>query len=103
MLERAACVVEQVAASEEDFWRQVDADDEGWLLRPVADECRKVGKLLADGQCYAFTTLPIFGGEYTSENIWVAHWEEWFAVTADIFLQIKDLPDGTPVSFGTSD
>jgi glutathione S-transferase len=103
MLERAACTISQIAPSEEQFWRKVHDDEEGWQLRPLADKCRRAGKALEDGQCYAFTTPPILGGEYTEANVWVAPWLEWFAFTADLFQQIKDLPDGTPVSLRVTD
>ena len=99
MLERGACSVTQIAGSEEEFWCQIDADREGWQLRPVADECRKIGKVLDDGQCYAFTTLPVLGGAYAAENIWVAPWNEWFSFTGRVFEQIKGLPDGAKVTF----
>lgn len=52
---------------------------------------------MADDQCYAFTTLPVLGGEYSVENVCIMRWEEWFSFTADIFQQIKDLPDGATV------
>lgn len=103
MLERGACTVTQIASSEEEFWRRVDDDAEGWQLRPLADECRGNGKVLADGQCYAFTTPPVLGGDYAVGNVWVAPCREWFALTADLFQQIKNLPDGASVSFRVTD
>jgi hypothetical protein len=103
ILERAACTVSEVASSEEDFWRQVDDDSEGWQLRPLVDKCRRSGKVLEVGECYAFTTPPVLGGDYAEANVWVASWEEWFAFTAVLFQQIKDLPDGATVSFRVTD
>ena len=103
MLERAACTAVQIASSEEEFWRQIHEDAEGWQIRPLVDECSRNGKVLADGQCYAFTTPPLLGGDYTVDNVWVAHWQEWFGLTAGLFQQVKDLPDGMPVSFGITD
>lgn len=103
MLERAGCSADEIASSEEEFWRQLESDDEGWQLRPLADECRSAGKKLGVGQCYAFTTLPILGGDYAVENVWVAHWNEWFSFTAALFQQIKDLPDGTTVTLKVVD
>jgi len=97
MLERAGCSADPIASSEEEFWRKVRDDPAGWQLRPLADECRRSGLVLGEGQCYAYTSLPVLGGEYKVENIWVAHWAEWFSFTADIFQQIKDLPDGAKV------
>jgi hypothetical protein len=59
--------------------------------------------VLAAGQCYAYTTPPVVGGEYRVENVWVAPWQEWFSLTADLFQQIKDLPDGATVSLKAVD
>lgn len=98
MLERGGCSITKIAASEEHFWRALDRDDEGWQLRQLADACRAQGKVLDDGQCYAFTMLPLLGGDYVPENVWVAPWREWFSLTADVFEQTKDLPDGATVT-----
>lgn len=97
MLERGAASVEAIASSEEEFREAIIGDSEGWQLRPLADQCRSAGKILGDGQCYAFKMLPVLGGEYIVENVWVAPWREWFDLTADVYEQIKDVPDGTPV------
>ncbi|MBB5716792.1 T6SS immunity protein Tdi1 domain-containing protein [Sphingomonas aerophila] len=97
MLERAGCSVQRIAVSEEGIWRQVEDDAEGWQLRRLADECRRAGKVLAAHQCYAFTTPPVLGGAYSSDNVWVAPWREWFSFTADLFRQIQHLPDGATV------
>jgi hypothetical protein len=103
MLERAGCSAEVIASSEEEFWRQVEEDEKGWQLRALADECRRTGKVLDEGQCYAFTILPVLGGGYTLENVWVAPWREWFSFTAEVFQQIKDLPDGSHVTIEVID
>ena len=97
MLERGGCTAGCIASSEEEFWREVQDDSQGWQLRPLADECRRAGKLLSEGRCYAFTTLPVLGGDYTAENVWVAPWEEWFGLTADVYRLIRDLPDGASI------
>ena len=97
MLERASHSAQLIAWSEEEFWREIEDDSQGWQLRRLADECRLAGKILADGQCYSFTTLPVLGGDYTVENVWIIRWEEWFSFTAEIFQQIRDLPDGATV------
>jgi hypothetical protein len=47
---------------------------EATVRRRVPAGWQRAGKVLADGQCYAFTTLPIFGGDYSVENVWVAPW-----------------------------
>ena len=97
MLERACHSAQRIALSEEEFWREIEDDARGWQLRRLADRCRLSGKILADGECYAFATLPVLGGEYTVQNIQITQWREWFAYTSDMFQQIKDFPDGTTV------
>ncbi len=103
MLERGACTCRQIASSEDQFWRALKTDEEGWQLRRLVDASRAVGKFLADDQCYAFTTLPLFGGSYSEENVWVSSRQEWFSLTADIHRQAKDLPDGAAISLKVND
>lgn len=103
MLERGACTSQWIAATESAFWDAVETDDEGWQLRPLVDDCRRAGMFLVDGQCYAFTTPPVLGGEYVVANVWVAPWQEWFGFTADLFQQIKDIPNGASVSIKLAD
>lgn len=103
MLDRGGCSVECIAASEDEFWREVQDDAHGWQLRPLAEECRRAGKVLAGDQCYAFMTPPILGGVYTAENVWIAPWQDWFSFTADLFQQVDRLPDGAAVSLKVMD
>jgi hypothetical protein len=103
MLERAACTIGVVAASEEEFWRKIDHDEDGWQLRPLLDECRSAGKVLEGAQCYTLTTPPLLGGDYTATNVSVAPWREWFEFTANLFKQTKNLPEGTRVSIRVTD
>jgi hypothetical protein len=97
MLERGAGVISLISPSEEDFWRRADRDEDGWELRPLVDKCRAAGKALGAHQCYGFTTLPVFGGTYTEDNVWVCAWAEWFSFTGDIYNQTKSIPDGTKI------
>ena len=97
LLEVAAGLAEQIAQSEAEFWKRVATDEEGWQLRPLVEQCRQAGKVLHAGECYAFTTLPLFGGEYVAENVWTCPWREWFSFTGDIHVQTRDLPDGAQV------
>lgn len=72
-------------------------NEDGWQLRALADKCLASGKRLSAGYCYAFTTLPLFGGPYEPDNVWVCCTQEWISFTGDIYLQTKDLPDGAAV------
>ncbi|WEX86569.1 DUF1851 domain-containing protein [Sinorhizobium garamanticum] len=98
MLEVSAASIAEIAGSEKEFHQRCVDDAEGWLLRPLVDRCRSAGIVLGPTQCYAFTTLPLFGGEYKVDNIWICAWKEWLSFTATIYSQTKDLPDGSPVA-----
>ncbi|KWV57912.1 hypothetical protein AS156_37580 [Bradyrhizobium macuxiense] len=74
-----------------------------WLLRPLVDQCRSAGHILAPSQCYAFTTLPLFGGEYTVANVWMCSCRDWLAFAATIYSETKGLPDGSTVRIVVKD
>ncbi|CAH1672339.1 MULTISPECIES: T6SS immunity protein Tdi1 domain-containing protein [unclassified Chelatococcus] len=103
MLEPAAMNITRIAASEGEFWKALVTDPEGWLLRPLVDRCRTAGLHPSPEQCLAFTTMPVFGGRYEVENIWLCTRREWLSATADMWRQIRDLPDGTQVQIRVVD
>lgn len=103
MLELAAASISQIAGSEAEFRSRCREDEDGWLLRNLASQCRTAGKSLNEGQCYAFTITPLFGGKYEESNIWVCPWDEWLGVTTSIFEQTRDLPDGSRVYIDVTD
>ena len=53
--------------------------------------------ILGVSRCYAFTTLPLFGGEYKVDNIWMCSCRDWVSFAGSIYAQTKDLPDGSTV------
>jgi hypothetical protein len=71
MLEVSAGSISKIATSEKEFRGRCIGDEDGWFLRPLVDRCRSAGKLPIATQCFAFTTLPLFGGEYAVSNIWI--------------------------------
>jgi hypothetical protein len=97
LLDLGACSISQIACSEQAFQLELVLDPQNWQLRGLANACRQVGMRLRENQCFAFTKLPILGGEYELENVWIAPRDEWFGFTADIWRQIRDLPDGAHV------
>jgi hypothetical protein len=99
MLGVSTGLITRIAASERQFYQRCTDDEEGWLSRPLVDRCRSAGMHLGADQCYAFTTLPMFGGEYDTSNIWVCPWREWINFTAEVYAQTKNLPDGAKVRF----
>lgn len=103
MLEVSAGEIAKIAGSEAAFRERCVDDADGWLLRPLVDRCRAAGLILGPSQCYAFTTLPLFGGEYTVDNIWMCSCRDWLAFTAKIYSETKDLPDGSTVKITIAD
>lgn len=103
MLEVSAASIAKIADSEAEFRQRCIDDEDGWLLRPLVDRCRSAGMSPSATQCYAFTKLPVFGGEYKADNIWLCSWSEWITYTASMYAQIKDLPDGSRVSISVVD
>lgn len=103
MLEVSAASIAKIAECESEFRRRCIDDEDGWLLRPLVDQCRSAGLIPSETQCYAFTTLPLFGGEYEPGNVWLCSWDEWISFTASIYVQTKDLPDDTTISFKVVD
>ena len=88
MLEVSAASITKIAASEEEFRQRCIDDEDGWLSRALVDQCRSAGMNPTASQCYAFTMLPLFGGEYKTDNIWMCSWSEWIGFTASIRDQI---------------
>ncbi|WP_050420148.1 T6SS immunity protein Tdi1 domain-containing protein [Bradyrhizobium tropiciagri] len=103
MLEVSAGSIERIAASEGAFREHCVEDADGWLLRALVDRCRSAGLILGPSQCYAFTTLPLFGGEYTVDNVWMCSCRDWIAFTAMMYSKTKDLPDGSTVRIVVAD
>ena len=89
----------RIAASREDFYIQIDTDDNAneWLMMNLTDDCIDAGLALAPNQCYGFKVPPILGGEYSVENIAPTDLAVHYSFHADICGQAKDLPDGTKV------
>jgi Domain of unknown function (DUF1851) len=69
-----------------------------WFLPPPIEKLRAAGKVLGEGQCYSFLTLPVFKeGKYTAENLFQVDAREHFELTGSIHRQIRALPDGSKV------
>ncbi|MBR0938730.1 T6SS immunity protein Tdi1 domain-containing protein [Bradyrhizobium jicamae] len=103
MLEVSTGSIARIAASEEEFRQGCVDDANGWLLRPLVDRCRAAGLNLGASQCYAYTTLPLFGGKYEVDNIWMCSWRDWISFTGSVYEQTKDLPDGATIKINVVD
>ena len=69
-----------------------------WFLPSLVEELIIAGKILKENEVYSYTKLPVIGGEYCVDNIIPTDISVHFALTGQIFEQIRDLPDGTNVS-----
>lgn len=91
--------IERVAENKEQFMERIDQEDnaDNWLMISLIDQLVSAGKILQDGYCYSYLTLPVFGGEYSVNNTTMLPIAEHYGVCASIHEQIKGLPDGTKV------
>ena len=105
MLDVGGGTFERVADSRDDFCNQLDADDNAnqWLMIPLIDKLIAAEKRLRTGYCYGYLQPPVLGGDYTVDNTIVIPIVEHYGLNASIHAQIKDLPDGSPVTLKFSD
>jgi hypothetical protein len=89
-LDVGAGTLKQIAESREDFCVKVDADNNS--------ECVEAGMILGHDQCYTFKRAPVFGGQYSVQNIEVGDLEVNYSLLGQTHDQIKDLPDGATVN-----
>ena len=89
--------LEMVANSMSDFEAACGNADNvrDWFLRPVVEQLRASGHVLARKQCYGFTILPVFKeGSYAAHNRFMLDAIEHLRVTADLHRQIDEHGDG---------
>jgi hypothetical protein len=68
------------------------------LLPGLIIELRNAGKTLGPGEIYSFVNPPVLGGEYEVANLDPTLMEVHFSVFGQIYRQVADLPEGTPIS-----
>jgi hypothetical protein len=69
-----------------------------WFLPPLIEELIQAGRVLNEGQCYTFVTLPVFReGAYAAENLNPVDAKQHFGLTGSIHKQISSLQDGDTV------
>ncbi|MDQ8183895.1 T6SS immunity protein Tdi1 domain-containing protein [Pelagicoccus sp. SDUM812005] len=101
MLDVGAGRLDLLANDRNDFCTKLDEDQNAdeWLLISLVDSLTENGMKLNEDECYSFITQPGLGGEYEKENVKVYDISVHYAVTGQIFEQIKDIPDGTKITF----
>jgi len=105
MLDLGAGTLETLADSQDSFCDLIDQDDndKDWLMIPLVDECMANGLVLGNSQCYSYKLAPALGGEYNFENTEVCDISVHYSIFGQVHKQIKDVPDGTTVSFKIKD
>lgn len=100
-LETSAGALRNIARDREDFIVRIDENDNAheWLMIPLVDRCMAAGMLLGANQCYGFKTAPTLGGQYDIANVELSDISVYLALMGQTHEQIKDLPDGTRVSY----
>lgn len=100
MLDVGGGTFKRVADCRDDFCSLIDMDDNAnqWFMIPLIDKLVAAKKRLNAGYCYGYLQSPVLGGDYTVENTVVIPIEEHFGLNASIHTQIRDLPDGAPVT-----
>jgi hypothetical protein len=93
--------LEQVAESEAEFVALLEGEHVNeWFMPSLVEALKSAGKQLSPGQCYSYTTLPVFNeGSFSVENMYPLSAKEHFSFTGHVIKQIQTLSDGTPVSF----
>ena len=91
----------RIAKTKDEFLDLVDQPDfmNDWLMIPLVDRLVAAGKILGRGQCYAFVQIPILGGDYAIENIVVRDIARQYKAMGPLHEKLKDIPDGTKISF----
>ena len=69
-----------------------------WFIPHLIGDLIESGQPLADGQCYSCDIPPGLGGEFTVDNVKPTDILIHFSMFGQIFRQIKDLPEGTPIT-----
>ena len=68
-----------------------------YFLPGLIVKLRGAGKTLQPGQIYSYTKPLILGGECAAENFEPTDIQVHFSVLGQIYQQVANLPEGTPV------
>jgi hypothetical protein len=101
MLDVGSGSLQRLADNRDHFSDLIDQDDNAnnWLMIPLVDKLVEGGIQIGPGECYSYVQLPVLGGDYTVQNTRVVSLAQHYKAFGPIHQQIKDLPDGTRVTF----
>lgn len=89
----------QIADSQVEFEALLDCEEyqREWLLSHVVAQLRQSGLIRSRGQCYAFRTPPMLGGQLATSNIIIWDLAAYQSGTSKVHRQVVDLPPGTEI------
>jgi hypothetical protein len=84
--------ITRVADGATEFYQLLETEEGAyWLLPRLIAEAIAAGKVLSQGECYAFSILPVFAeGEYSADNLLVMPAGKVYAASGEIHRQIHD-------------
>lgn len=90
---------EIIAQSEEEFFEKLDEEDNLnlWYLIDLVDELLDAEHAPQDNECYGFKLLPVLGGDFQNENIYISDIAEYWSFCGQIHRQLDGLPDGAEI------
>jgi hypothetical protein len=99
MFDLVAGDLKQVADSRSEFEALLALEEyqREWLMSHLVDQLRQSGVTRARGQCYAFRTPPMLGGQLSPSNIVVWDLAAYQSGTSKVHQQVGGLPPGTEV------
>ena len=99
-LDAGAGRLTEVAASLDEFQqlRQQPAHATEWFATQMVGDLLQSGLRLARGQCFGYKLPPVLGGAWEPANFEPTDLSVHFSILGQVCRQVRDLPEGTPVS-----
>jgi hypothetical protein len=92
-------VVGRLADSCDEFIARIDVGENagGWLLIQLVNQSDSEGMVVSANQFYGYKVPPILAGTENTADLEPTAPDIHYSFLAGIFVQTKDLPDGTPI------
>jgi len=99
MLEVTTGELKQIASCPEEFeWDLAQPDKRGaWLLQPLAEAALAAGLSPKTGECLAFQTPPMLGGELHPSNLIRCDLVKYHQGLSQLLPQLRGLAPGTRI------
>ena len=93
--------LKQIADSRPEFEALMEVEEyqREWLMSHLVEQLQRSGVARPRGQCYAFRTPPMLGGQLSPTNIVLWDLDAYQSGTSKIHQQLFQLPPGTEIVF----